>query len=190
MAEKKSPRLEEKYKTEVVKTLTKEFGIKNKLAVPKVEKVVVNSGIGGASKDKGLISGYSDDFAKITGQKPSVQKAKLSVASFGIREGNAVGFRTTLRSAKMYHFLDRLFSIALPRLRDFRGLPVASFDKFGNYSLGMEDNSVFPEVEMDRKAKPFGLEITIVTSTKDTGKAKRLLELMGMPFVKEEKNGK
>jgi len=177
-------RLEEKYQNEVAKTLKEEFGIKNIMAVPKIVKIVVNVGTGEAGKNKETMEAFIKDLSAICGQRPSIQKAKVSVASFGVREGMPVGLRVTLRGKRMYDFLDKLVSITLPRLRDFRGIPGKSFDKFGNYTLGVEEHIVFPEIDMTKVVKPFGFEITIVTSTKETDKARRLLELMGMPFEK------
>jgi len=177
-------RLEEKYKGEVSDQLRAEFDIKNKLGVPRILKVVVNSGIGEATKNKELIQTVLGDMAAICGQKPSVQKARVSVASFGVREGQPVGLRVTLRGRRMYDFLDKLISITLPRLRDFRGVSVKSFDGFGNYTLGLSEHSVFPEIDLAKVTKPFGFEITIVTSTNDRKRAFRLLELIGFPFEK------
>ncbi len=177
-------RLKNKYHKEIVNKLSKEFDIKNKLAVPRVSKVVVNMGIGDAAKNKELLKAAKENLSKITGQLPSVRPAKLSVASFSIRAGVPVGLKVTLRGDRMYNFLDRLFSIVLPRLRDFRGVSLKSFDKNGNYSLGIVDQSVFPEVEMG-KAGSRGLEVTIVTDTNNVKKSKRLLTLLGMPFQKE-----
>ncbi len=179
-------RLKEKYEKEIVKSLAAEFDIKNLLAVPKISKVVVNMGIGDAAKNKELLEAAKEDLAKITGQLPSVRPAKLSVASFGIREGVPVGLKVTLRGGRMYDFLDKLFSIVLPRLRDFRGVPLKSFDRYGNYSLGITEHTVFPEIEMG-KIGARGLEVTIVTDTKDVKKSKRLLTLLGMPFQKNDK---
>lgn len=180
-------RLRKKYEEEIVTKLMKEFGIKSRLAVPRVEKVVVNSGIGEATKNKDLVAAFSKDMEAITGQKPSVRKARISVASFGVREGMPVGLKVTLRGNRMYDFLDKLFSITFPRLRDFRGVSDKKFDTFGNYTLGFEEQTMFPEIDLSKMVKPFGLEITIVTSTKDQKIAKKLLTLMGMPFEKKEK---
>lgn len=178
--------LKQKYQEEIKKTLKDEFKIKNDLSVPRVTKVVVNSGIGAATKDKSLVETFAKDFAIITGQYPAVQKARVSVASFNVRAGMPVGLRTTLRGKRMYAFLERLFTVTLPRLRDFRGLPRKSFDKAGNYTLGLVEHTVFPEVDLTKAVRPFGLEITIVTSTKDKEKAERLLELIGLPFEKKQ----
>lgn len=179
--------LKEKYEKEIIPKLMKEFGIKNKMEVPKVTKVLVNTGIGDLIKNKEGRKQIVKDLAKITGQMPQIRPAKLSVAGFNVRQGMPVGLRSTLRGSKMYYFLQRFFSIVLPRLRDFRGSALKSFDEGGNYTLGIVEHTVFPEVDFS-KAPPRGLEVTIVTSTKDKDKAKRLLELLGMPFEKEKEN--
>ena len=178
-------RLQEKYNNEIIKKLSKSFGIKNHLALPKIEKVVVNMGIGEAAKNKEILEEARKDLANLTGQLPSVRLARVSVASFGLRRGAPVGLKVTLRGKRMYEFLDKLFSIVLPRLRDFRGLSRDSFDKFGNYTLGLTEHTLFPEVELG-KIGSRGLEITIVTSTDDSQKAGDLLESLGMPFKKKE----
>jgi large subunit ribosomal protein L5 len=177
--------LKQKYETEIVPKLAKEFNIGNKMAVPRVEKVVVNMGIGQISKDKGKIEQAAKELAQITGQKPSVRPAKISVAGFSLRRGAPVGLKITLRREKMYAFLQRLFSIVLPRLRDFRGVSLKSFDKEGNYSLGITEHTVFPEIDLGETTAK-GLEITIVTNTNDRKKAEKLLASLGMPFEKEE----
>ncbi len=177
-------RLREKYEKETRKILSDEFGIKNVHALPRVVKVVVNTGTGDALKNKELMEQAKKDLATITGQKPSVREAKVSVASFGIRRGMPVGLKVTLRGNRMYDFLDRFFSIVLPRFRDFRGVARSSFDKDGNYTIGIGEQSVFPEVDM-AKTQPRGLEITIVTNCDKVDQSRRLLELLGMPFEKE-----
>ena len=179
-------RLREKYE-EVRESLANEFGIKNKLAVPGITKVVVNMGVGEAAKNQQTMDALKRDLAAITGQAPSTRNAKVSIASFSLRAGMPVGLAITLRGERMYSFLDRLFSIALPRLRDFRGVPLKSFDKLGNYTLGFAEHTVFPEVDPAKSANPHGLEITIVMGPGDMVKSRRLLDLMGMPFEKEEK---
>ena len=177
-------RLKQKYETEIVKRLTGEIGAKSKIGVPKVEKVVINQGIG-VIKNKEMLEQAKQVLAGITGQIPAVRQARVSVASFGIRRGMVVGLKITLRGVRMYDFLDRLFSIVLPRLRDFRGVPEKSFDTSGNYNLGIEDISVFPEVD-SAKIVIKGLEITIVTNANNKKDARLLLELLGMPFEKGE----
>lgn len=178
-------RLRKKYITEVADKLMEEFSIENRLAVPKITKVTLNMGIGDTLKNKELLEQTMKDFAVISGQVPSARTAKVSVASFGIRRGMKVGLKVTLRGERMWAFLDRLFSIVLPRLRDFRGVAVKSFDKFGNYTLGVVEHTVFPEVDL-AKSSVRGLEITISTNAGDSAKGKRLLELLGMPFEKKE----
>ena len=176
-------RLSKKYE-EVREVLAKEFEVKNKLAVPRITKVVVNMGVGEAAKNQQALDNLKRDLALVTGQAPSVRNAKVSIASFSLRAGMPVGLSVTLRGERMYSFLDRLFSIVLPRLRDFKGLPVKSFDKFGNYTLGMTEHTVFPEIDPTKSGSPHGLEVTIVAGSGDVVKSKRLLELMGMPFQK------
>lgn len=177
--------LRKTYEEVASEKLVEELGIKNKMTIPKITKVVVNMGIGEATKNKEIIKRASEDMARITGQKPSVRAAKISVAGFGLRAGMPVGLKVTLRGERMYSFLQKLFSIALPRLRDFRGVPVKSFDNAGNYTLGIEEHIIFPEVDMSQSS-PRGMEVTIVMTSRDKEKSKRLLELMGMPFEKEE----
>lgn len=176
--------LKKRYEEKVAPKLAEEFSIENKMAIPKVEKVVVNMGIGQLSSNKGEMDKVVKDMAAMTGQIPTQRAAKISVAGFSIRKGMPVGLKVTLRGERMYDFLQRLFSVVLPRLRDFRGLSLKSFDKNGNYTLGLEEHTVFPEVDLG-KVTPRGLEITIVTSTKEVDKAKRLLAELGMPFEKE-----
>jgi large subunit ribosomal protein L5 len=177
-------RLQEKFEKEVKETLATELGIKNVLAIPKVTKVVVNMGVGEAAKNQQAMDNLKKDMATITGQAPSIRNAKVSIASFSLRAGMPVGLSVTLRGSRMYSFLDRLFSITLPRLRDFRGVSVKSFDKQGNYTLGFAEHTVFPEIDPTKSAQPHGMEISIVTTAGDPVKAKRLLELLGCPFEK------
>lgn len=177
-------RFQEKYTKEVVPILKAEFGIENVMAVPRIIKVVVNMGIGTAAKNKDQKEALIRDMATITGQVPSIRKARVSIASFSLRYGMPVGLAVTLRRDRMYSFLDRLFSVVLPRLRDFRGLPRKSLDKSGNYTIGFAEHTVFPEIDAARSAAPHGMEVVIVTGSKDPKIAARLLELMGMPFAK------
>jgi len=179
-------RLQEKYEKEVKAALIKEFNIKNTFAVPKVEKVVVNMGVGSLSKNQQAMDALKKDLSLITGQSPSVRNAKVSIASFSLRAGMPVGLSATLRGERMYSFLDRLFSIVLPRLRDFRGVSDKSFDKMGNYTLAFSEHTVFPEIDSTKSASAHGFEISIVTTAKDKDTSKRLLELLGMPFEKGE----
>lgn len=178
-------RLKEKYEKEVKEALAREFGIKNKLAIPRVQKIVINMGVGEAAKNQQNMEALRRDMAIIAGQFPSTRAAKLSIASFSLRAGMPVGLSVTLRGEKMYSFLDRLVSIVLPRLRDFRGVSVKSFDKFGNFTLGFTEHTVFPEVDSTKSASPHGMEVTIVTSAGDVVKSKKLLEALGMPFQKD-----
>lgn len=179
-------RLFKKYKKEVVPALQKEFGEKNPLAIPKVTKIIVNIGVGSLSKDKKGLEKAADYLAALTGQKPSIRTAKKAISDFGTREGSPIGLMVTLRRKRMYQFLDKLFSIVLPRVRDFQGVSRSSFDRRGNYTLGLKEQIIFPEVDYDKIDKVRGLEITIVTNTKEDRKAARLLELIGMPFVKAQ----
>ncbi len=175
-------RLREKYEKQVSAKLKEEFGIKNAMEIPSIEKIVVNMGVGEAAKNKDTMESLKKDMAAITGQVPSVRPAKVSIAAFNLRRGMPVGLSTSLRGERMYSFLDKLISIVLPRLRDFRGVSTKSFDKSGNYTLGFTEQTVFPEIDVTKVNSPHGLEVTIVTKNTDDEKARRLLELLGMPF--------
>jgi large subunit ribosomal protein L5 len=177
-------RLKELYQTEVRKKLQDEFQIKNPMAVPKVEKVVLNMGMGEAISNSKILDSAVEELATITGQKPVVTKAKKSIAAFKLREGVPIGTMVTLRGEKMYEFLDRLISVALPRVRDFRGVPTKSFDGRGNYTLGIRDHLIFPEIDPVKVDKPKGMNITIVTTAKNDEQARTLLRELGMPFGK------
>jgi large subunit ribosomal protein L5 len=177
-------RLKERYMNEVRKRLQEEFQIKNSMAVPKVEKVVLNMGMGEAISNAKLLDTAVEELTTITGQKPVVTKAKKSIASFKLREGQSIGTMVTLRGEKMYEFLDRLINIALPRVRDFRGVPTKSFDGRGNYTLGIRDHVIFPEIDAGKVDKAKGMNITIVTSAKNDEQARFLLRELGMPFGK------
>jgi large subunit ribosomal protein L5 len=179
-----APRLKELYQTEVRKKIQEQFGIKNPMAVPKIEKVVLNMGMGEAISNAKILDSAVDELGQITGQKPIVTKAKKSIASFKLREGQAIGAMVTLRGVKMYEFLDRLISTALPRVRDFRGVPSKSFDGRGNYTLGVRDHLIFPEIDITKVDKPKGMNITIVTNAKDDDQARFLLRELGLPFTK------
>lgn len=181
--------LEEKYKEEIRPKLAKEFGVTNPLAVAKVEKVIVNMGVGQATQEKGLLEKATEDLRSITGQKPKVTKARLAIAGFKIRKGDPIGLMVTLRGKRMYYFLEKFFKIVLPRLRDFKGVSLSGFDGQGNYNLGLTEQIVFPEIDYVKVDKVRGLQITFVSTTKNDQQAKRLLEELGMPFVKGEKNG-
>jgi large subunit ribosomal protein L5 len=176
-------RLHERYKTEVVPALTKQFEYGNPNEVPRVAKIVVNIGLGEALTNAKAIDAASGDLAAITGQKPIVTRAKRSIAQFRLRTGNPIGAKVTLRGDRMWDFLDRLVTLSLPRIRDFRGIPAKSFDGRGNYSLGLREQLAFPEVDYDKVDRLRGLEISIVTTAKTDEESKRLLELLGMPFA-------
>ncbi len=178
------PRLREHYNEVVRPALLEAFSYKNPMEVPKIHKIVVNMGVGEASQDRKKIEGAVADLTNISGQKPVITKAKTSVAAFKLREGMMVGTSVTLRRARMYEFLDRLVTIALPRVRDFRGLSDKSFDGNGNYNLGLKEQIVFPEIDYDKVDKIRGLNITICTTAKSDEEAKALLEGFDMPFNK------
>lgn len=174
------------YKDKVAPKLVSEFNLGNPMAAPKIEKVVINMGIGDVKDDKAVREKVIEEFAALAGQRPSIRLARKSVSGFSLRKGEPVGLSATLRGRRMYAFLEKLFNIVLPRLRDFRGVSPSSFDQNGNYTLGITEHTVFPEVDLGKVGKVRGLEITIVTNTKDKEKAKRLLEELGMPFEKED----
>lgn len=176
------PRLQEKYKNEILPTLQNELGIENPMALPKLEKIIVNMGVGSAINEKKHLEEAVDALSQITGQKPVVTAARKSIAGFRLREGMKIGCKVTLRHQRMYEFLDRLISIALPRVRDFRGLNPNGFDKRGNYNMGLTEQIVFPELNPDKFTRPQGMTITIVTSAKNDDDARLLLKKFGMPF--------
>ncbi|MBX6316045.1 MAG: 50S ribosomal protein L5, partial [Isosphaeraceae bacterium] len=169
-------RLLDQYTTTIAPALQQKFGIKNKLAIPRLEKIVINMGVGRATQDKAVLESAVDSLARISGQKPLITRAKASVSGFRLREGNEIGCKVTLRGKRMYEFLDRLISIALPRIRDFRGLNPNSFDGHGNYSLGLAEQVVFPEIDADRIQHTQGMDITIVTSATSDDQARELLK--------------
>lgn len=181
-----APRLRTRYGEEVRPALVSEFGYRNTMQAPQLEKIVVNIGIGEAKDNAKALDAAVSDMAAITGQRPIQKKAKKSIAQFRLREGQTVGVMVTLRGDRMYEFLDRLVNAALPRLRDFRGLPTRSFDGRGNYSMGLREQLVFPEIDYDKIDKVRGLEITMVTSARTDQEARRLLELLGMPFARAQ----
>jgi large subunit ribosomal protein L5 len=178
-----SNRLRARYQEEVAPALVKHFGYTNPMQVPSVEKIVVNIGLGEALTNAKAIDAATGDLATITGQKPIVTRAKRSIAQFRLRTGNPVGAKVTLRGERMWDFLERLTVLALPRIRDFRGIPSKSFDGRGNYSLGLREQLAFPEIDYDKVDRLRGLEISIVTTAKTDEESKRLLELLGMPFA-------
>ena len=179
-----SSRLKEQYQNEIVDAMIKKFGYKNIMEVPKLDKVVINMGVGEAKDNAKALDSAIADMEKITGQKAVVCKAKKSVANFKIREGMAIGCKTTLRGDKMYEFVDRLVNLALPRVRDFRGVNPNAFDGRGNYALGIKEQLIFPEVEYDKVDKVRGMDIIFVTTAKTDEEARELLKLFNMPFAK------
>jgi large subunit ribosomal protein L5 len=181
---KEESRLKGHYRNEVVPALMKRFGYSNPMAVPRLTKVTVNSGVGDALQNIKLLDAVAEELAAITGQKPVITKARKSIASFKVREGNPIGAAVTLRGDRMYEFLDRLLNIALPRVRDFRGVPTRSFDGRGNYTLGLKDQLVFLEINYSKVEKVRGMNISIVTTARTDEEARELLRLMGMPFRK------
>jgi len=175
-------RLKEKYQKEVVPALTKEFGYKNVMAVPKIEKVVVNMGLGEATSNVKLVDTGADELARITGQRPVTRRAKKSIAAFKVRKGMPIATMVTLRGERMYEFLDRLMSIALPRVRDFKGVSPKGFDGRGNYTLGLRDQLLFLEIDYMKVDKARGMNVSVVTTAKTDEEARKLLQLIGMPF--------
>ncbi len=179
-----SSRMKDFYKTEVVPGLIKKFNYKNPMEVPKLDKIVINMGVGEAKENPKALESAVSDLTIISGQKPIITKAKKSIANFKLREGMSIGCKVTLRGEKMYDFADRLISLALPRVRDFRGVSANSFDGRGNYALGIKEQLIFPEISYDKIDKVRGMDIIFVTTAKTDEEAKELLSLMGMPFVK------
>ena len=177
-----TPRLKEKYKSEIVAKLEKELGISNINNVPRLQKIVVNMGVGAAASDHKLLDAAMNDMRIITGQQPCVTRAKKSIAGFHVREGQAIGCKVTLRGDRMYEFMDRLLATALPRVRDFRGISRTSFDGRGNYSLGITEQLIFPEIEYDKVDRTRGMDITFVTTAENNENALALLEALGFPF--------
>ena len=184
MAEKYIPRLQKLYKDEIVSSLLKELNLSNVMQVPKIDKIVVNMGIGEAVSNPKLIDTAIAELAQITGQQPIARAARKSEAGFKLREGQKIGAKVTLRKEKMYEFLDRLISITLPRVRDFEGVSPKGFDGRGNYTLGLREQIVFPEIEIDKVDKIFGLGITIVSTAENDEQGRALLKAFGMPFAK------
>ncbi len=177
-------RLREMYEKEVIPALRKEFDFKNVMETPRLEKIVVNMGVGEAVQNAKLVDSAIDDLALITGQRPRLNRARVSVAAFKLREGMPIGCKVTLRGDRMYEFYDRLVNLALPRIRDFRGVPTKGFDGRGNYTLGIKEHIIFPEIDYDKIAQVFGMDITIVTSARTDEQALSLLTHMKMPFRK------
>lgn len=177
------PNLKERYRTEVVSQLRERFHYKNVMQVPKITKVVVNVGLGEALQNAKALENAARDISTITGQKPIITKARKSIATFKLREGNQIGIKVTLRGSRMWDFLDRLCNVALPRQRDFRGVPADAFDGRGNYSLGLREQLIWPEINYDSIDKVRGMEVTVVTTAKTDEEARELLRLLGMPFA-------
>ena len=175
-------RLKERYEKEVLPALKKEFGYSNVMAIPKIEKIVVNMGLGEATQNAKIVDIGADEITRITGQKPVVRRAKKSIAQFKVRQGMPIGTMVTLRGEKMWEFLDRLISIALPRVRDFRGVSPRGFDGRGNYTLGLKDQLLFPEIDYMKVDKARGMNISVVTTAKTDEESRKLLQLLGMPF--------
>jgi large subunit ribosomal protein L5 len=179
------PRLRERYRAELVPRLQQELELSNPMQVPRLEKIVINMGVGDAIKDGKLLDAAVADLAVITGQKPAVTKARKSIAQFKLREGMTIGAKVTLRGARMWEFLDRLLSTALPRIRDFRGLNPEAFDGGGNYSIGVTEQLIFPEIDYDKVVKVRGMDITIVTTARNDEAARAFLRALGFPFAGE-----
>lgn len=177
--------IEEQYRKTIVPEFMKTHGVKNRMAVPKLSKIVVNCGLGEALADKKVVEKMSAQMAIITGQKPQIMRARKAISSFKVREGDIVGLRVTLRGERMFDFIKRFISIALPRVRDFRGIPVRGFDGHGNYTIGIKEQTMFPELEYDQVDKVRGMELSFVTTAKTDDMGRTLLTLFGMPFVKE-----
>jgi large subunit ribosomal protein L5 len=175
-------RLRDKYQQEVIPALRKQFGYSNVMAVPRIEKIVVNMGLGEATTNVKIVDTGADELARITGQRPTTRRAKKSIAAFKVRKGQAVGTSVTLRGERMWEFLDRLMSIALPRVRDFKGVSPRGFDGRGNYTLGLRDQLIFPEIDYMKVDKARGMNVSVVTSAKTDEEARRLLQFIGMPF--------
>ena len=178
----KMARLRDRYKTEIAPTLAKEFDIQNPMAIPRLEKIVVNMGLGEASANAKILDVATEELKSITGQKPVITKAKKSIAAFKLRQGMNIGAMVTLRGERMYEFLDRLISVALPRVRDFRGVSAKAFDGRGNYTLGVREQLIFPEIDFNKVDKTRGMNISIITTAKSDDQARSLLRALGMPF--------
>jgi large subunit ribosomal protein L5 len=179
------PRLRQQYDTEIRAQLKESLGLDNVMQVPRFEKIVINMGVGDATAQPSLLEGAQRDLTQITGQKPVVTRARKSIAAFKLREGNAIGAKVTLRGDRMWEFLDRLVALAIPRIRDFRGLPPNGFDGRGNYTFGVTEQTIFPEVDYDKIDAPRGMDITIVTTAKTNAEGRALLDAFGFPFRRE-----
>ena len=186
MSEKYIPRLKARYRNEIRTKLNDEFDYENVMQIPGVTKVVVNMGVGDAARDAKLINGAMEDLALITGQKPQIRRAKKSIANFKLREGMPIGARVTLRGDRMWEFLDRLLTVALPRIRDFRGLSDQQFDGHGNYTFGLSEQTMFYEIDVDKIDRPRGMDITVVTTATNNEEGRALLRELGFPFKRNE----
>lgn len=182
-----TPKLLDKYRNEITAKMMEKFSLKNRMAVPRIEKIVVNMGVGEALLDVKILEKSMDELAAITGQRPVMRRAKKAISNFKIKEGAPVGCKVTLRRQIMFEFLERLLNVAMPRIRDFRGVPVDSFDKAGNYTLGLSDQSIFPELEIDKLTRSQGMDITfVIKNSKSKEQSQELLRLFGMPFAVKE----
>jgi large subunit ribosomal protein L5 len=184
--ERVTPRLQTMYRAEVVPALMKRFSYRNVMQVPRLEKIAINVGVGQATQDQKMVETVARDLELIVGQRVVITRARKSISNFKLREKMPIGCRVTLRRARMYEFMDRFISIAVPRVRDFRGLPDRSFDGRGNYTIGLKEHTVFPEIDVDKVARVFGMDITFVTTAKNDQEAYELLKGFGMPFVKRQ----
>jgi large subunit ribosomal protein L5 len=184
MSEKYTPRLKNRYREEIREKLNTEFSYDNVMQIPGVEKIVVNMGVGEAARDSKAINGALEDLTLITGQKPQLRRAKQSIANFKLREGMPIGAKVTLRGDRMWEFLDRLLTVALPRIRDFRGLSAQQFDGHGNYTFGLTEQTMFYEIDVDKVDRPRGMDITVVTSATNNDEGRALLKELGFPFKK------
>ena len=185
MADKYVPRMKKRYDDVIAKAMTEKFGYKNHMEVPKIEKITINMGVGEGSQDKKKVTTAVEEMALIAGQKPVITKAKKSIAQFKLREGMPIGCKVTLRRERMYEFLDRLVTVAMPRIRDFRGLNPKSFDGRGNYAMGLKEQIIFPEISYDQIDKVRGMDIIVTTTAKTDDEARELLRLFGFPFPQE-----
>ena len=185
-----TPRMKQRYDDQVVKAMTEKFGYKNALEVPRLEKITLNMGVGEASQDKKKVQTAAEEMALIAGQKPVITKAKKSIAQFKLREGMPIGCKVTLRRERMYEFMDRLVTVAMPRIRDFRGLNPKSFDGRGNYAMGLKEQIIFPEISYDQIDKVRGMDIIVTTTAKTDDEARELLKLFGFPFPTEKSEEK
>ncbi len=185
MADKYTPRLKKAYEDRIAKAMTEKFGYKNVMEIPKIEKITLNMGVGEGSQDKKKVQTAAAEIERIAGQKPVITKAKKSIAQFKLREGMPIGCKVTLRRERMYEFLDRLITVAMPRIRDFRGLNAKSFDGRGNYAMGLKEQIIFPEISYDQIEKVRGMDIIVTTTAKTDEEARELLRLFGFPFPAE-----